>query len=313
MLGLTRRIGAKLSLMVLTLALTIWLAGGVTAFAHGGGGGGGGHGGGGFGGGGFGGGHMGGFGGGFGGGHMGGFGGGYGGFGGGYGGFGRGIGYGGLGYGGFGRFGYGGFGLGGFGWGYPWYGYGYGYPWYGSGLGYGLGGYGLGGYGLGYGLGGYGLGGYGYGGYGLGYGYPYYGSGYGMGYPNYGYPSYGYGVASASPAIGTGFSYSPAYVAPGQAASPILANGRRILGIDEEPVVLTDGRKAMKITNVYSNTGAQTAGLQVGDVLISANGYLTEQRGNLAWIIANATPGSELKLVVRTMKDGKDHTIVAAI
>jgi hypothetical protein len=301
MLGLTRRIGAKLSLMVLTLALTTWLAGGVTAFAHGGGGGGGGggHGGGGFGGGGFGGGHM------------GGFGGGFGGFGGG---FGRGFG------GGFGRFGYPGFGFGGFGWGYPWYGYGYGYPGYGYGLGgYGLGGYGLGGYGLGYGYGGYGLGGYGMGGYGMGgygmggYGMGYPSYGYGMGYPNYGYPSYGYGVASANPASGAGFSYSPAYVAPGQAGAPTMVNGRRILGIDEEPVVLADGRKAMKITNVYSNTGAQTAGLQVGDVLISANGYLTEQRGNLAWIIANATPGSELKLVVRTRNDGKDHTIVAVI
>ena len=69
----------------------------------------------------------------------------------------------------------------------------------------------------------------------------------------------------------------------------------------------------MKITNVYSETGASKAGLQVGDVLISANGYLTEQRGNLAWIIANATPGKELKLVVRTAKDGKDHTVMTAI
>ena len=142
--------GVRLSLAILGAALSIWIAGGATAFAHGGGGGGG-HGGGGFGGGGFGGGHMGG--------GFGGFGGGYGGFGGGYGGFGRGYG---LGYGGFGRFGYGGFGLGGFGWGYPFglgygLGYGYGYPYYGMGYG----GYGLG-YG-GYGLGGYGLGGYGYG------------------------------------------------------------------------------------------------------------------------------------------------------
>ena len=59
--------GAKLSLMVLVLALAIWSLSGPSAFAHGGGGGGGGHGGGGgggHGGGGFGGGHMGGFGGG---------------------------------------------------------------------------------------------------------------------------------------------------------------------------------------------------------------------------------------------------------
>ena len=304
MLSKAHRHCVKLSLAVLTLSLSIWLAGGSPAFAHGGGGGGGGHGGGGFGGGGFGGGHMGGFGGGFGGGGF-------------RGGFGPGFG------GGFGRFGLGGFGLGGFGWGYPWglgYGYGWGYPYYGLGYGYGLGGYGLGGYGMGgygmggYGMGGYGMGGYGMGGYGMGgYGMGGYGmGGYGMGGYGYGYPSYGSGVASvAAPA--TGFGYSPAYVAPGTTGGQALANGRRILGIDEEPVVLSDGRKAMKITNVYAGTGAANCGLQVGDVLISANGYLTEQRGNLAWIIANATPGSEFKMVVRTVKDGKDHTVMATI
>ena len=48
-------------------------------------------------------------------------------------------------------------------------------------------------------------------------------------------------------------------------------------------------------------------------MLISVNGYLTEQRGNLAWIIAKATPGSEVKMVVRTLKDGKDHTVTATV
>ena len=112
---------------------------------------------------------------------------------------------------------------------------------------------------------------------------------------------------------GTGFGYSPAYVAPAGTAAATTVPGRRILGIDEEPVVLADGRKGMKITNIYPGTGAANAALQVGDVLISVNGYLTEQRGNLAWIIAKATPGSELKMVVRTVKDGKDHTIVTTI
>ena len=63
----------------------------------------------------------------------------------------------------------------------------------------------------------------------------------------------------------------------------------------------------MKVTNVYPGTPAQRAGLQVGDVLVSINGYLTEQRGNLAWIIANAAPNNQLKMTVRTAKDGKEH------
>ena len=80
------------------------------------------------------------------------------------------------------------------------------------------------------------------------------------------------------PSPGAGFGYSPAYVAPATGAAAAMLHGRRILGIDEEPVMLTDGRKGMKITNVYAGTGAEKSGLQVGDVLISANGYLTEQR-----------------------------------
>ena len=56
----------------------------------------------------------------------------------------------------------------------------------------------------------------------------------------------------------------------------------------------------MKISNVYPGTAAEKAGLKAGDVLRSANGYLTEQRGNLAWIIANATPNNVLKLNVQT-------------
>jgi hypothetical protein len=213
--------------------------------------------------------------GGFGGGHMGGFGGGH------MGGFG-GRGFGGR---GFGRFG----GFGGF---YP-YGYGGYYPYYGLGYGYGLGGYGYGGLGydgLGYGYGGLGYGGYGNPGYGYGMDY-----GYGGGYP------------------ATGFGYSSAYVAPAAGAAGAVAPQRRVLGIDEEPVVLADGRKGMKITKVYAGTAAEQAGLQVGDVLRSVNGYLTEQRGNLAWIIANAAPDNTLKMIARTAKDGRDRTITATL
>jgi PDZ domain len=281
-----RRCGAKLSLTALVLALGIWSLSGASAFGHGGGGGGGGgHGGGGMGGMGGMGGHMGGMGmGGMGGMGMGGMGGGR--FGGGrFGGFNRGFGFGGLGFGGFG---FGGFYPGFYGY-YP-YGYGLGYGGYG-GLGYG---------GLGYG----GYGGLGYGGYGdMGYGYP------GYGYAANAYPSSP--IGGAMPASG-GFGYNAAYVAPASgAATPGMQ--RRYLGIDEEPMVGSDGSKAMKISNIYPNTPAEKAGLKVGDVLRSVNGYLTEQRGNLAWIIANATPNNELKLNVQTAKDGQRHQIVATL
>jgi PDZ domain len=292
-----RRNSGKLSLTAMVLALGLWSMSGSSAYAHGGGGGGGGHGGGGFGGGG----HMGGMGG------MGGFGGGMGGFGGRPGGFG---GFGNRGFGGFGNRGFGfanrGFGFGGFGFGgfYPWgLGYGFGYPWYGYGLGYGYGGFGYPGYGYGLGYGGYG-----------GYGYPAYGYG-GYGYPGFGGNGY---LTSTDPYSGNGammpasggFSYNSAYAAP---SSGTMVPQRRYLGIDEEPMVGSDGSKAMKISNVYPGTAAEKAGLKVGDVLRSANGFLTEQRGNLAWIIANATPNNVLKLNVQTASDGKTHQIVASL
>ena len=87
----------------------------------------------------------------------------------------------------------------------------------------------------------------------------------------------------------------------------------RYLGIDEEPATLPDGRRGMKVINVYPGTPAQRAGLQVGDVLLSINGYLTEQRGNLAWIIANAAPNNQLTITVRTARDGKEHAITAPL
>ena len=143
-----------------------------------------------------------------------------------------------------------------------------------------------------------------YGNYGV-YGYPGSGieggasnSGYDPGYG--GYPSFGgYGINSRLP-------YATSAV-----GSP--ATNRRLLGIDEEPVVITDGVKAMKVGKVYPGSAAEKAGLQSGDVIRSVNGYLTEQRGNLAWVIANAMPKNELKLDVQTAKDGQTHVITAAL
>ena len=269
-----------------------------SAMAHGGGGGGGGHGGG------MGGGHMGGMG--MGGGHMGGMGMGYGHMGG------MGMGYGhmgGMGYGqhpgyynhqGYGGYNYGGRGYGGFG---------------GIGLFPGFYGYGLGFGGLGYGLGygGLGYGGLGYG-YGGGYGYPYYYGGYPSGY---GYSSgYGYGYpydSNVYAAPGAGTTYSSAYVAPAASAAATMPAQGHYLGIDEEPVVDASGRRGMKVTNVYPGTAAQRAGLQSGDVIYSINGYLTEQRGNLAWIIANAAPANQLNMNVKRAADGQEKAVTATI
>jgi hypothetical protein len=43
------------------------------------------------------------------------------------------------------------------------------------------------------------------------------------------------------------------------------------------------------------------------------NGYLTEQRGNLAWVIANAATNNELKLTVQTAKGGEVKVLTTVL
>jgi PDZ domain len=144
-----------------------------------------------------------------------------------------------------------------------------------------------------------------YGNYGV-YGYPgsrieggYANPGYDPGYG--GYPSYGgYGIINASPSA----------AAPAVGSPPAR---RRLLGIDEEPVVISGGVKAMKVGKVWPGTAAERAGLQAGDVIRSVNGYLTEERGNLAWVIANAAPDNQLKINVQAAKDGQARLITATL
>ena len=81
------------------------------------------------------------------------------------------------------------------------------------------------------------------------------------------------------------------------------------LGIDEEPVVGPDGVRGVKASNVSPESTAEKAGLQRGDLILSVNGYLTQRRGDLAWIAANASPDKVLKMNVRKASDGKVHTV----
>jgi serine protease Do len=78
-------------------------------------------------------------------------------------------------------------------------------------------------------------------------------------------------------------------------------------------VVISGGVKAMKVGKVWPGTAAERAGLQAGDVIRSVNGYLTEERGNLAWVIANAAPDNQLKINVQAAKDGQARLITATL
>ena len=69
----------------------------------------------------------------------------------------------------------------------------------------------------------------------------------------------------------------------------------------------------MRVDRVYARSPAERAGLEVGDVIHSANGYLTQIHGNLTWIINHAAPDGVLKLSVRRARDGRDVIVVAGL
>jgi hypothetical protein len=98
------------------------------------------------------------------------------------------------------------------------------------------------------------------------------------------------------------------------APSPTPApTGARSFGIDEEGIVEADGTLAIKVARVYPESPAQQAGLKVGDVIHSINGYLTEQPGNVAWIIANQAPQKLLTFRVRRAGDGSEQTVTVKL
>jgi hypothetical protein len=145
--------------------------------------------------------------------------------------------------------------------------------------------------------------------------------GYGYGFGSAGFSDYGM-FSGAIP-------YPESYFAPYTAAAAALRSAAprppsspaaaprittaREFGIDEEPVVEPGGMRGIKVTAVYPGTFAQKGGLQPGDIVRSLNHYRTIQPGDLGWIIANATPGSELMFYVRKLTDGKAHAVTVRL
>ena len=61
------------------------------------------------------------------------------------------------------------------------------------------------------------------------------------------------------------------------------------------------------------NSPAQRAGLQPGDLIRSANGYLTQTPGNLAWIINHQASNNTLNLTVRKASTGQDTNVTVQL
>jgi hypothetical protein len=143
---------------------------------------------------------------------------------------------------------------------------------------------------------------------------------------------YGYGIGFAGSSDYGMFSgaipYPESYFAPNTAAAAAMGSATplssapapasrittaREFGIDEELTVDAKGVGGMKVIAVYPGTLAQQAGFQAGDIIRSLNHYLTIQPGDLGWIIANATPGSDLTLYVRKLSDRKSHAVTVRL
>jgi S1-C subfamily serine protease len=69
----------------------------------------------------------------------------------------------------------------------------------------------------------------------------------------------------------------------------------------------------MQVVRVHPGYPAEQAGLRVGDVILSANGYRMDQHGNLTWVIANAAPDGVLNLTVRSAVDGQNRSVTARV
>jgi hypothetical protein len=80
------------------------------------------------------------------------------------------------------------------------------------------------------------------------------------------------------------------------------------LGVDAEPFVAPGLGTGLKVTRISPDSAGGKAGLRVGDVIYSINGYRTELPGHLTWIITNAAPDKVLKMSVRTGSDGQVRT-----
>jgi PDZ domain len=121
-------------------------------------------------------------------------------------------------------------------------------------------------------------------------------------------PSYPTAIPTAPPPGASLPIKPPATGGPSQ-----LSAVSHSLGIEEEPVVDSKGARGIKISDVHAGTAAEKAGLHAGDVIYSSNGYLTQARGNLAWIINHAAPTKVLTMQVRAAIDGDEHVIMAQL
>ena len=94
-------------------------------------------------------------------------------------------------------------------------------------------------------------------------------------------------------------------------AVPGSPDARSLLGVDTDAIVDAGSARGIKVTRLQPGGVGDKAGLKVGDVIRSANGFLTERPGHLSWVVDNATPGGLIHLNVLSASDGEVRSITA--
>jgi S1-C subfamily serine protease len=98
--------------------------------------------------------------------------------------------------------------------------------------------------------------------------------------------------------------------APSPAPAPTPTAGRQSLGVSAEPVNL-GSRTALKVVRVTPDGPAARAGIEVGDVLVSANGAAITGPEQLAAALHKSGP--TLTLQVRDVRSGKDTPVEVSL
>ena len=86
---------------------------------------------------------------------------------------------------------------------------------------------------------------------------------------------------------------------------PDTPNLGRFLGIGQQAVVDPEGRTGIQVMSVATGSPAHLAGLEPGDVILSANGYATEDVGTLPWLVKSSEPNGALRLTIRNVRNGE--------
>jgi S1-C subfamily serine protease len=92
-----------------------------------------------------------------------------------------------------------------------------------------------------------------------------------------------------------------------QAAGEELVEGFLGVGIDDR----RDGGSGALLTEITPDSPADEAGLEAGDIVVSANGRSISGLGGLVALIRDGQPGSELALTV--LRDGERLEITAEL